>query len=109
MLVTSNKYKKKYTEWENLNILESLSEHGKKLSTRNQGEKKRIVDEYTKLSNTFSKEFVSQIEIFSKIQESYINMYSNCIKISYNSIQLGFDMYTRFTSNSNIQKNKRSD
>ena len=109
MLITSTKSKKRNTEWENLNIFEQSTKPDNKTPKNTQETKSKIFDEYTKLSNSFSKEYVHQIEVFSKLQESYSNMYSDYLNISYNFFQLSFDLFTRLNSNSNIKKNKKSD
>ena len=109
MLITSTKSKKRNTEWENLNIFDQPPKHDNKTPKHSQETKTEIFDEYTKLSNTFSQEYVHQIEVFSKLQESYIHMYSDYLNISYNFFQLSFDLCTRLHNNSNLKKNKKSD
>ena len=109
MLVTSTKTKQRKTEWENLGVLERTAKPHKKTSKKFNKFETKIFDEYGKLSNSITMEYIHQIELVSKLQQSYLDIFSNSLSISYNFFNLGYDLNNRLTRNFNSKKNKKSD
>ena len=109
MLVTSTKTSKSKTDWDNLGVLEKSVKFHKKIPKKSNESETKIFDEYGKLSNTITMEYIHQLELLSKLQQSYLDIFTNSVSISYNFFNLSFDLNNRLTRNLNSKKNKKSD
>ena len=99
MLVTSRKIKGELSEWQKLDKIASHPSKSKEnIPKKSNPEKSGIISEYEKLFSTIFSEYAKQTEIFLALQKSNYDILSNCFRVSFNFLNLGFDMNQKFTN-----------
>lgn len=98
MLIPPNKMKLHTTEWENLDKLETaICSSNQKTSLKSKAET-QVLDEYEQFLSTITEDCIKQVKIFSKLQQSNVDVFYNYLSMWNNFFHLNFDASTKLTN-----------